>query len=65
MPLLVAGNSDGFRWFVQMLSDDFRCIVQMVSVGVFCHTQQKERWGKEPAFQAWKRNTNLLIPIPK
>mmetsp|Transcript_17704 Transcript_17704/g.53248 ORF Transcript_17704/g.53248 Transcript_17704/m.53248 type:complete len:105 (-) Transcript_17704:471-785(-) len=27
--------------------------------------QQKERWGKEPAFQAWRRNTNLLVPIPK
>lgn len=27
--------------------------------------QQKERWGKDPAFQAWRRNTNLLLPIPK
>ena len=27
--------------------------------------QQKERWGKEAAFQAWRRNTNLLVPIPK
>lgn len=27
--------------------------------------QQKKRWGNEPAFQAWKHNANLLVPIPK
>lgn len=40
-----------------------------IKVGIQQHlhfpSQQKERWGNEAAFQAWKRNTNLLVPIPK
>ena len=27
--------------------------------------QQKERWGKDPAYQAWRQRTNLLVPLPK
>lgn len=27
--------------------------------------QQKERWGKEPAFQEYRANTWLLLPLPK
>ena len=26
--------------------------------------QQKERWGKDPAYQAWRERTNLLVPVP-
>lgn len=27
--------------------------------------QAKERWGKEEAYQAYRRSTSLLLPIPK
>ena len=27
--------------------------------------QQKERWGDDPAFQEYRRNTWLLLPLPQ
>ena len=27
--------------------------------------QQKERWGDDPAYQEYRRNTWLLLPLPK
>jgi steroid 5-alpha reductase family enzyme len=62
--LCIALLRDGY--WVSVVSPLFVMLLILKGSGVpMQEKQQKERWGKEPAFQAWKRNTNLLLPIPK
>ncbi|KAK9801995.1 hypothetical protein WJX73_007868 [Symbiochloris irregularis] len=53
-------------YWVSVVSPLFTMLLTLGVSGVpMQEKQQAERWGKDPAFQAWKKSTHLLVPLPK
>lgn len=53
-------------YWISVVSPLFTMLLTLGVSGIpMQEKQQAERWGKDPAFHAWKRKTHLLVPLPK
>ena len=59
-----AGVFSGLRW-LGVLSPVFVTLLLMRVSGVPMLEQRADaRWGEEPAYQAYKARTSVLVPLP-